>query len=105
MQNEDLLLRIRINDPYTILGVCTYFSSRGYDVPNLFFMGKLNASAILKLAKLNKWIDIVPYWKSVHVEAGSDSVEEIEKRDSNLNQIIFYDIDALITYMTENNLF
>ena len=98
------LLRLRIDDPYSILGICMYLDAKGYEVCGLYMFGKLNIIGMLRRAHLNHWIDITPEWKMVNVEFGDTSIEEfLNYKDSEYyNYKIFNTPNELFDYLKIN---
>lgn len=98
------LLRLRVEDPYAILGICMYLNEKGYEVCGLHVFGKLNIIGMLRQAHLNHWIDITPEWNMVNVESGDTSVEEFlnSKGSDCYNHKIFITPDELFDYLKIN---
>lgn len=55
-KDKNTLLRLRVEDPYAILGICMYLNEKGYEVCGLHMFGKLNVIGMLRHAHLNHWI-------------------------------------------------
>lgn len=96
---EEQALLVRIENPFTILGICTYLHDiEAYEIPNLYFWSELNIKGFIEFAKLNKWLYVYPSMKMAVISSGDDSYEKMTSRVT-CHQLIFKTPEELISYL------
>lgn len=102
MEKQDIL-RLRVEDPYTIFGICLYLSEHEYLVSGLYIFNEINLKGFIRCCQLNKWIDIFPKDRTVIVENGNESFDDCKLRENPFFNSIFFDNpDKLIDYLETN---